>query len=388
PLTLLGDESGLPYDRPPLSKHLLAGSWEPDRVALTTPDRLVELSVTHLPATAASAVDPVTRTVLTRTTDGVAAGPVRELDFDTLVVATGSRARHLPGTDGVAGVHTVRALPDALRLRDQLTADRKVVVLGGGFLGAEIAAVAAGLQAEVTVISRGDPLRRAIGEVFAAELALVHRDAGVRWVHTDNITALDLSDPDRPTVHLGDDRRIDGDVLVVAIGADPVVDWLAGTGLDLTDGVRCDAALRAAPGIFAVGDVARFPQRDSGIAARVEHRMNAGESASVVAANAMGDALVHDSIAFWWSDQFTVRLQGYGSSSPSLHLWHGHPQDRRAVALFSRSGTVCGAIGWNSAKKLREARALIAAGAPLEDAGPTVPLTDAALPLRAAVLRG
>ncbi len=369
---LIGDEEHLPYDRPPLSKQLLTGAWEADRLYLTSRDRLADLDVEVRLSKHAVALDIGSTGVgpVVRLDDGT------ELTSDSVVIATGCSPRQLPGTKpAITGLHTLRTLTDAQRLRDELGTGRRIVVIGGGFLGMEVAAVARTSGTQVTIISPGQPMVGAVGPAVGAALAELHTENGVRMLigcPVEEITA----DTDRVTgVRLADGYRISCDTVVVAIGASPNTDWLTGSGLRIDDGVLCDATLLAAPGVYAAGDVARWRDPRSGQLIRVEHRMHAAESAAVVAANIMGQDLVYVPVPFWWSDQYSAKIQFYGWPSVAAHLWQGDLADRKAVVLYSNeNGCLTGVLGWNSIKATRSARELLIAGACLGDVGRTKPL--------------
>lgn len=365
-ITLVGDEPELPYDRPPLSKQVLSGAWPIDRLTLLSAPRLTELDVRPLLGHRAISLDIPSHTVV------LADGSV--ITADAVVIATGSRARAFPNTQSVAGVYTLRTLNDALRLREALATGRSVTVLGAGFLGMEIAAVAAAAGLGVTVVSRTAPLERAVGGCLAAELAELHSEHGVRWEIGRAARSISTDDDGRPAVLLDDGRSLTSDLVVSATGAEPAVDWLVGSGLSLADGVVCDNRLSAAPGVFAVGDVARWSDPQTGQPRRIQHRLHAGESAATAAVNLLGGNRSHAPTPFWWSDQYGARIQSYGWPSASVHLWHGNIAQRKVVVLFSSGGRVCGAVGWNCAKQLRAARALVVDRIPLTDVGPTVAL--------------
>lgn len=365
-LALIGAEPHLPYDRPPLSKQLLTGAWAADKIALTTAARLAELEVDVRLDVTASALDAERATVTLADGTELAAGAV--------VVATGSTPRHLAGSPDVAGVHTLRTVGDSLQLRSELGHGRRLVVIGAGFLGLEIAAVASGLGSEVTVVSAQPPLLRVVGQAVSRSLAALHAENGVQ-LRIGSVAARLTVDNGRVSgVELADGSTVPADSVVVAVGATPNTDWLVGSGLTIGDGVVCDSRLQAAPSVYAVGDVARWHDPRLGRLVRVEHRMHATESASVAAANLLGADSEFSPIPFWWTDQYSAKIQAYGWVGGTAHLWDGELADRKAVVLYSDGGIVTGALGWNSVRQLRAARALVAAGTPLSDAGPTTPL--------------
>ncbi|MGI8417813.1 MAG: NAD(P)/FAD-dependent oxidoreductase [Nakamurella sp.] len=365
-LALVGAEPHLPYDRPPLSKQLLTGVWTADKIALTTAARLVELDVDVRLDVTASALD-VERATVTLA-DGI------ELAADAVVVATGSTPRHLADSPDVAGVHTLRTVGDSLQLRSELGHGRRLVVIGAGFLGLEIAAVASGLGSEVTVVSAQPPLLRVVGQAVSRSLAALHAENGVQLRIGSAATRLTVDNGRVSGVELADGSSVQADSVVVAVGATPNTDWLVGSGLTIGDGVVCDSRLQAAPSVYAVGDVARWHDPRLGRLVRVEHRMHATESASVAAANLLGADTEFSPIPFWWTDQYSAKIQAYGWVGGTASLWDGALADRKAVVLYSDGGIVTGAVGWSSVRQLRAARALVAAGTPLSDAGPTTPL--------------
>ncbi|MGP3919311.1 NAD(P)/FAD-dependent oxidoreductase, partial [Nonomuraea sp. 10N515B] len=312
-LTLMDAELHLPYDRPPLSKQVLAGAWEPGRAQLRTAAQLEALAADFVQGEPAVALDAARRTVTT------ASG--RVLGADAVVVATGLTPHRLPGQDDLAGVHVLRSLDDALSLRAHLTAGTRVVVVGEGVLGAELAATARGMGLEVTLAGMGPTLlREQLGDVVGGLLTRTHAERGVRLrlgVAVDKLTGTD----GRVTgVRLATGELLPADVVVVAIGSRPATGWLAGSGLSLGDGVECDARCRAAEGVYAVGDVASFEHVGLGRRLRLENRTNATEQAQVVAANILGADRPYTPIPYFWTDQYSVKIQVHGLPSAAAEL--------------------------------------------------------------------
>ncbi|MET7682587.1 FAD-dependent oxidoreductase [Streptomyces sp. NPDC005423] len=297
-ITLVGDEPHPPYDRPPLSKQVLAADWEPERVTLRAPADLAARDLDLRLGSAATGLDLAGRTV--RLADGT------ELPYDGLVVATGVRPRRLPGE----GAHVLRTLDDAVALRDRLGPGRRLVVVGAGFLGAEAAAVAWRLGARVTLLEPAPvPLAHAVGVEVGRVLAQAHLDRGV-----DLRTGVTVGEVTDEGVRLGDGEEIAADEVLVAIGSLPNTEWLAGSGLTVGDGVVCDEYSEAAPGVYAAGDVARWHNPLFGVSMRVEHRTNAAEQGMAVARN-----LLHPDarkpfapVPYFWSDQYDMKVQAYG----------------------------------------------------------------------------
>ncbi|TWD80106.1 NAD/ferredoxin-dependent reductase-like protein [Kribbella amoyensis] len=353
-LTLVGEERRLPYDRPPLSKQVLAGVWEPEKVALRDEPAIGKLDADLRLGRRALGLD-VSRRELRLDGDRLA--------YDGLVIATGVSPRRLPG-DELAGVYTVRTLDDALALRTALLGGTRVVVIGAGFLGSEVAATARGLNLDVTLVGpQPAPLYRQFGAGIAALVGELHRDHGVRLRMTTGVTRFVADESRVVGVELTDGTVLDADVVVVAIGASPATGWLADSGLTVRDGVECDAQCRAAPGIYAAGDVASWyhPLFDQRM--RVEHRLNATEQGMAVAANLLGADRPFAPIPYFWSDQYDVRLQAYGifPQGAPMTLVHGEIAAGRFVVAAVEDGVVVGVLGWNCPPRdLRELRRLVA----------------------------
>jgi 3-phenylpropionate/trans-cinnamate dioxygenase ferredoxin reductase subunit len=257
PLTLVGDEPHLPYDRPPLSKQLLAGQWPAERLWLRSPQDYTDLDLRLRLGVPARSLR--TSAHLLHLADG------SRLAYDTLVVATGARARTPDGSAAGAGTHVLRTLEDALALRDELTGHPRLVIVGGGFVGAEAAAVARALDCEVTLVTSGDaPLTDALGDTVAQVLAEVHREHGVRLVTGSRAVEV-LRERGRTVgVRLATGRVVPADAVLAGVGARPNTEWLAGSGVPVGDGVDCDVCLYAGDDVWAAGDVASWPDPGSG----------------------------------------------------------------------------------------------------------------------------
>ncbi|MFI7540443.1 NAD(P)/FAD-dependent oxidoreductase [Actinoplanes sp. NPDC049599] len=348
-LTLIGAEPGVPYDRPPLSKQILAGEWEPERLALRTAGELAALGLDLRVGVAAAGLDLATRTV--RLADGTTAG------YDGLVIATGVRPRVLPG----AGAHVLRTLDDALALRQRLGPGRRLVVVGAGFLGAEVAAVARRLGCEVTVLEPAPvPLAHALGERVGQVLAEAHRENGVLLR-----TGVLVSEATGDGVRLAGGELVAADEVLVGIGSRPNTEWLAGSGLALADGLVCDRYSAAAPDVYGAGDVARWHNDRYGVPMRIEHRTNAAEQGMAVARNLLRPRArtPFAPVPYFWSDQDHLRIQAYGHlrGHDEVAIVDGAFAARRFVAAYRTGDRLAGVLAVGMPPKvLRPWRAALA----------------------------
>ncbi|MFE1172300.1 NAD(P)/FAD-dependent oxidoreductase [Streptomyces sp. NPDC058773] len=347
-LTLLDAERHLPYDRPPLSKQLLTGAWEPSRTQLRSQEHLASLEAEFIRAEPVVMCDAAERAVTTATG--------RVVRGDALVIATGLRPRTLPDQEELAGVHVMRTLDDALALRRDLAAGRRLVVVGEGVLGAEIAASARGMGVEVTVAGFGSVLLGSqVGGRVGGFLTRLHTERGTALRLGVPVEALAGSGGRVCGVRLASGEVLRADTVVVAIGARPATEWLEGSGLALGDGVECDAYCRAAPGVFAVGDTASWHHEVLGRRLRLENRTNATEQAQAVAANLLGAERPYTPTPYFWTDQYDAKLQVHGLPTPAAetHIAEGDPARGRFVAVYRENGEVTGVLGWNMPKQAR-----------------------------------
>jgi 3-phenylpropionate/trans-cinnamate dioxygenase ferredoxin reductase subunit len=353
-LTMVCDEPELPYDRPPLSKQVLTGAWDAERTRFREAAHYADLGI-RLVRGRAGALDADGRTVYL--SDGY---PLR---FDGLIIATGVRPRRLPGGHDLAGVHVLRDHPDAAALRATFANAPRVVIVGGGFLGMEVAAAARGLGLDVTVIEPlAQPMIRQVGPVIGAEVARLHREHGVDLRTGIGVTGLQGDGGVVTGVALTDGGVVPADCVLVSIGAVPATDWLRTSGLAIGDGVECDEFCRAAPGIYAAGDVASWVNPRYQRRMRVEHRMNATEQGSAAAVNLLkGDVQPFAPLPYFWSDQYNVKLQVHGhlSDGAEIAIEDGSPADGKFVALFRKDGAPMAVLGWNSPARLIRYRKLL-----------------------------
>lgn len=345
-LTIIGAEAHLPYDRPPLSKDFLAGRSSEAALALVDDEDVRDLDARWRLGVHAKRLHRPKITL----SDGT------EETADGLVIATGAAPRRLPGSDGLAGVHVLRDVEHARALHAELVLGPKVVVVGGGFIGAEVASTCATLGCPVTVVEAMPvPMAQALGTQIATVCAQLPAEHGVE-MRTNVGVARILSSSGRATgVALTDGTVLDADVVVVGIGARPATDWLADSGLRLADGVVTDeGGVTDDPTIVAVGDVARYGR------ARYEHWTSAGEQASVAVTNLLAGKTIatHRPSGYVWSDQYGVRLQLAGSVRPddTVRIIDGAVDDRKFVATYHRDEKTVGVFAMNNPRIFAKVR--------------------------------
>lgn len=348
-IVMVGDEPQRPYDRPPLSKQVLSGKWEPERTILpASSDDSLELEW-RLGVRAVRLDLGGRRVVLA---DG------SDVSFDGLVIATGATPRPLPGAGDLSGVHTLRTLDDCLAVRHALDAGvQRVVVVGAGFIGAEVAATCRARGVDVTLVEALPvPLGRVVGPEIGAVCAEVHRDHGVDVRLGVGVERID-GDGRVERVGLADGSVVGAQLVVVGVGVLPNTGWLDGSGLTIADGVVCDETTLAAPGVVAAGDVARWPNRRYGEAMRVEHWDNALDMGAHAARRLLGGdggSAPYMPVPWFWSDQYDHKIQMAGRPGPGddMVVVHGSLAERRFVALYGRQRMVVGALGFDMAARI------------------------------------
>lgn len=356
-LVVIGEEFHRPYDRPPLSKEFLAGTLGEADLALETDDE--DLGAEWLLGARAVGLDARDRAV--RLADG------REVRADGVVIATGAAARTLPGSAGLAGVHTLRTLDDARALRAELARGGRLVVIGGGFIGAEVASTARALGLDVTVVEAAPtPLAGPLGETMGALVSALHADHGVRLLCGVGVKGLG-GEKRVDAVLLEDGRTIPADIVVVGVGARPCVEWLAGSGVDLDNGVKCGADGRTSlAGVVAVGDCANWYDPGAGLHRRVEHWTGARERPGAAVATLLAGGAVEPGVPrppYFWSDQYGVKIQfaGHAAGADSVTIEEGAAEDRNVLALYRRSGQPVAVFGMNQPRLFTRLRKQLAA---------------------------
>ncbi|MBE1548695.1 NADPH-dependent 2,4-dienoyl-CoA reductase/sulfur reductase-like enzyme [Mycobacterium sp. OAS707] len=345
-LTIVGGEGRRPYDRPPLSKEFLAGDIGEDALALEAEDDnldaewLLGVHATHLDTGAASV----------QLDDGTA------IRADGIVIATGARARTWPGSDGLAGVHVLRTVDDAVALRDELRPGARLVVIGAGFIGAEVASTAAKLGLDVTVVEAAlAPLAGPLGVQLGAAVARLHTEHGTRLLCGAPVAGL-LGDDRVTGIELADGRRLAADVVLVGIGAAPNVEWLRGSPIELANGVVCDAGgATSIPNVVAVGDCAAWHEPAVGWPHRVEHWTGALERPGIAVATLLAGGR-HDGRPakppYFWSDQYGRRIQfaGIAHTGDEITFEVGSVRDASFLAVYRRGGEPVAVLGLDQPK--------------------------------------
>ncbi|HEY6494701.1 MAG TPA: FAD-dependent oxidoreductase [Trebonia sp.] len=348
-VVVAGAEDVTPYDKPPLSKQLISGESTAEDIGLLSGGADFELRLGR----AATGLDPDARLV-------TLAGGER-LGYDALVIATGVRARTLPGAAGDL-VTTVRELRDSTALRARVAAGDPVVVIGGGFIGAEVAAAARTCGCAVTIVEQHPaPFARVLGAATGGLVTALHEAHGVTVLAGATVTAVEAVPSGGALVRLADGRSLAAGTVVAGIGCVPNTDWLAGSGLPLEDGVLTDercAVRRSADAdgtgaIYAIGDVARWYDVADGVSRRVEHWTSAVEQASLVAHQVLhpDQPRTHASVPYFWSDQYDRKIQmvGRASDGDTVEVLRcATPAGDRDVAIYSRAGRFTAAVtfGW------------------------------------------
>ncbi|HZT65648.1 MAG TPA: FAD-dependent oxidoreductase [Acidimicrobiales bacterium] len=367
PVVVIGAEPHLPYQRPPLSKEILSGKWQPERAQLKIEDGLDLEFRTGVRAASLSVDD---RTI--GLDDGTS------LDFDGLVIATGADVRRLPGLPDLQGVHYLRTIDDCLAIRRAMESGPRVAVIGAGFIGSEVAATCRGQDLDVTVVEAMPvPLERALGPTMGEVVARLHRQHGTDIRLGAAVEGLDGSGRVRG-VRLGDGEVVAADLVVVGVGVKPATEWLEGSGLRLDDGVVCDATCRAlredggvADDIVAAGDVARWAHPLFGEEMRFEHWDNAVAQGQAAAGNLLRAAPEElepfDHVPYFWSDQYGSKLQFVGTAQPDdeVTVVEGSVDDWKFVAAYRRQDRVVGALLVNRMSRMPAYQKLIAEGGPV-----------------------
>jgi NADPH-dependent 2,4-dienoyl-CoA reductase/sulfur reductase-like enzyme len=366
PITLIGAEPHLPYDRPPLSKDFLQSTHSGLPTEHRSEQHLREaLSVDLRLGAPATLLDTDARLV---TLEGGATVP-----YTALVIATGVNARRLPGTEHLAGVHALRTLDDAQAIRTALDAGaRHVVIVGAGFIGSEVAAAIRNRGLRVTILEAGPvPLARAVGEEMGALCARIHERHGTALRCGIGLESVE-GDSRVRRVRLTDGTSLDADLVIVGIGGEPATGWLEDSGLRLDNGVVCDETLWAgADGVYAAGDIARWDNPMFDQQMRLEHWTTSAEQGAAAARNALSpsEATPFATVPYFWSDWYDQRLQFVGlPAADEVRMAIGDSDSETFLAVYRRGDRVTGALGLDQRKLVMRLRGMIAARATWEEA--------------------
>lgn len=363
-ITLIGAERHPPYDRPPLTKEILRGEWTAERLSLR-PEGYDDLGLELMLGTLAVALRPGPQAV--DLSDG------SSVLYDGLVIATGASARRIPAVREIDGVFALRTLEDALALRAALEHKPRVVVVGAGFIGAEVAASCRQLGLSVTLVEPlAAPLVRALGLRMGEVCAALHRSQGVDLRCGIGVVGVEGSKRVEAVV-LSDGSRVPADVVVLGVGAVPTTHWLASSGLEVDDGVVCDATCATtAENVVAAGDCARWRNPLFETSMRVEHWTNAVEQGQHAARRLLYGPSVgaYSPVPTFWSDQYDVKIQfaGVAGSDDDVHVVEHDERERRLVALYSRAGRLTGALTFRRARRHIQLTEMIARRATVEEA--------------------
>lgn len=372
-IVLAGEEAWLPYQRPPLSKKFLAGELPAERLYFKPAEFYEVPGIDVRLNTRITAVDRERQFVTTRDGERVA--------YDKLVIATGSSVRHIrvPGDDK-KGLHYLRSIDDVTRIRAELGSARRVVIVGAGYIGLEVAAVTRQLGHEVTVVEMEDRVMSrvvspAVSEFFQAE----HRAHGVNLLLS---TALDAFEGDSRinAVRTSGDHSIPADLVIAGVGIVPNTELAASAGLELDNGIVVDARCRTSdPNIYAVGDCTSHPNSIYGRRIRLESVHNALEQAKTAAANICGESVEYSQVPWFWSDQYDIKLQIAGlSEGYDEVVVRGEPARRSFSCLYLRDGVLIACDAINAPRDFVQSKALIAARQTMA----TDRLSDASVPLK------
>jgi NADPH-dependent 2,4-dienoyl-CoA reductase/sulfur reductase-like enzyme len=359
-ITLVGAEEHLPYDRPPLSKEFLTEPASPAIPTLREEAVLRdELAVLLRLGVSATGLNTTDRTVFVDN---------EPLHYTSLVIATGATPRTLPGTEELSGVHVLRTLDDARAIRAALDRGARTVVVGAGFIGSEIASSARQRGSTVTVVeAMPTPLARPVGEQMGAVLASLHERNGTVLRCGVGVDAIEGHDRVE-AVRLADGSRIEADLVVVGVGVVPNTEWLIDSGLELGNGIECDKTLQtSAPGVYAAGDIASWPNPLFDTRMRLEHWTIAAEQGGAAGRNAIDpeNATPFETVPYFWSDWYGKRIQfvGVAAGFDEIELVAGDLEGDTFVVLYRRGDRVIGALALDQRSQVMKYRTMIGKGA-------------------------
>lgn len=361
-ITLVGDEMHLPYDRPSLSKEFLDHGSNAQQQPLVTSEWLGENDVDLVLGAQAISLNADLGTL--ETTTG-------QHEFTRAVIATGSAPVQLPGTENMRGVVSLRTVEDARRVRKALDENARIAVIGGGFIGAEVASAARRRELDVTIVEAAPvPLVRAVGSDMGAILSQMHAANGVDLRCGVGVSGF-IGGDRVEAVTLADGSLIEADLVIVGIGTRPTTGWLEGSGLSIDNGVVCDANLRSSsPNVYAAGDIANWHNPLFARNMRIEHFTAAAEQGRRAGQNAANPAQAeaYSTIPYFWSDWYGNRIQFAGVSTSDFEVVSGDLNKSHFVVLYREADRLAGVLTLNGQRHVMKYRKLITEGASFHDA--------------------
>jgi len=373
-ITLIGDESYYPYQRPPLSKKFLAGELPAERLHVKPQNFYADAAVDVRLNTRISRID--------RAAQEITATSGETISYDRLVLAVGARTRalHCPGAD-LAGVHYLRTIQDVTEIRDGFGTGRRLVIVGAGYIGLEVAAVARQLGMDVTVVEMQERvMSRVVSPRVSDFYQKEHRAHGVKLLLSTGLSGFS-GDACVSSVELDDGSELPADLVVVGIGIQPNTELATDAGLEVDDGIVVDDHCRTDdPRIYAIGDCTFHPNDVLGRSLRLESVHNAVEQAKTAAANICGEDASYAQVPWFWSDQYDLKLQIAGlSEGYDQTVIRGNPDERAFSCVYLRDGRLLAVDAVNSPKDFMQSKLLIANGAVIDPgqlADTTVALRD------------
>lgn len=356
-ITIVGDEPYAPYQRPPLSKKFLAGELPVERLALKAPKFYADKAIDLELGRRAVAID--------RNRQHVLLDNGQQLDYDRLLLTLGSRVREIPVPGAsLGGIHYLRSIDDVKGIQQQFGPEQRLVIVGGGYIGLEVAAVAKQNGLDVTVVEAMDRvMARVVAPEVSAFYAQVHRDAGVHIRCNTGVTEFE-GDGRVSHVTTADGERIECDCVVVGIGILPETTLAETASIDCDDGIIVNEYAQTSDAkIFAAGDCSRHPSRLTGGMIRLESVANAIEQGKIAARNMLGETQTYDEVPWFWSDQFDIKLQiaGLAQDYDSVVL-RGDPSESSFAVFYLKSGTVIAVDAINRPREFMQGKKLVAAG--------------------------
>jgi len=361
-IIMAGEERYLPYQRPPLSKKYLAGELELDRLLIRQQKYYDDHGVDVRLSTRVESVDPQQQSVILSSGD--------KLDYGRLVIATGSQVRKIdiPGVD-LQGVHYLRTIDDVRAMQPDFQAGKNLIVIGAGYIGLEVAAVAVTRGLNVTVREMADRvMNRVVCPEVSAFFEKVHREAGVDIRCNRNPNSTLLGDNHVGALRAADGEEYPADMVCIGVGILPTTDIAEAAGLDCDDGILVDEYCRTSdPHILAVGDCTNHPNSLLGRRLRLESVHNAQEQAKTAAATICGQLKPYAQIPWFWSDQYDLKLQIVGLSGTHDHVvLRGDPNERSFAAFYMEGDLLVAVDAINKAREFMLSKKLIAAGARID----------------------